>query len=114
MRALAILAALALTSPAAAQLMPGQVYDASRDAELANQQMMARQREVAAHNQMMALDAQLRADQAVRRTEAMLARPTLPTADPKTSASPPGYVSIPDDRLAVSQQRVRDAARNRR
>ena len=112
--AIALAGALAFAGPALAQPLPGQAYDAGRDAELANQQMMARQREVSAYNQMMALDAQLRAEQAVRQTEAARVRPILPLADPRAAAAPPSYAAIPDDRLAASRQRVRDAANNRR
>ena len=72
-----LLLSLAAAGPAAAQLLPSQTYDPAREAELANQQMLARQQDTALRNQMMTMEAQARADQGVRQLEAQGARPTL-------------------------------------
>jgi hypothetical protein len=92
-----------------------------RDAELHAQADLARQREVELNNRLSTFEARLQTDQALRDIEAMRQRPALPTIyDPR--GLPParapipagGLVSIPDDKLAASNARVREAAANRR
>lgn len=114
MRLVAVLAAALAASPAAGQIMPGQMYDAGREAEAANQQLMARQRDVALDNQLMSAEARLRADQSVRQSEMARGGPRLPEAGPLDAQPYLPSASIPDDRLAASRDRVRDAAGRRR
>ena len=120
MRALLTLAVLAASAaaPAAAQLTP---QDLHLQAEIAAQAELARQRSIAIENQLMALEARLRAEQGIATVEAQKARPyiPLPPVDvPGAVASRPvdtsNLVSIPDDRLAASNAAVREAQQPRR
>jgi hypothetical protein len=113
MRALVILLALAAAAPAAAQTTQ---FDLDY---LRAQQQAAQQREVAQHNELMALEARLRAEQAV--VEQQLARvPVRVPEPPYASPLPPAKIdtsklpSIPDATLADSNRRVQEAAGNRR
>ncbi|HEY3696132.1 hypothetical protein [Phenylobacterium sp.] len=80
------------------------------DAELA----AARQRDVALHNELMALDARLRAEQALRDTDPSRGAAPVRLLPPVKGAPPRHYASVPDDRLAASNARVKAAAENRR
>ena len=115
MRALALLVLLAIASPAAAQ--DAFALGLHRQAELEAQAELARQREVALANQLQVLEAQARTQQALRDIDALLYRPILPLVDPKAPApaiDPAVLASIPADRLAASNARVRAATQNRR
>lgn len=80
------------------------------------QQELDRQHAISQDNRMMALEAQLRTEQAIRQLEAQRSRPALPQpaapdATPSATAQPKSpYASIPDDRLAASNARVRAIA----
>lgn len=110
-----LVASLALAAPAAAQDF-GATTQMQLDA-LRLQQQLDQQRSVAQHNELMALDARLRAEQAARTLEAQRA----PTALPRTPYSgPPAQIdtsrlpSIPDEALAESNRRVREISKNPR
>lgn len=106
---IAVIAALTAASPVAAQVP----LAIQRDNELWAQQQAARQREVATYNEFIALDARVRADQALRDLERQTRDSRLPPADPaQLRTSQPA--AIPDDRLEASNARVREASRNRR
>jgi hypothetical protein len=108
--------ALVLAAGSAARAQSAYLFQRAgeRDAELA----AARQRDVSLHNDLTTLDARIRTDQALRDTEpgraaqpARLLR-SVRGAAPRPDPGP--YVSIPDDRLAASNARVKAAAQNRR
>jgi hypothetical protein len=115
MRAMILVLALAAAAPAAAQTP---YTDQLRLNELQTQADLARQRAISQDNQLTALDAQIRADQAIRDIQLQRALPPLlPRADP--NAPPPTLdvsqlPSIPDSALAASNQAVREASRPRR
>jgi hypothetical protein len=110
---------LTLASPAAAQDLSAadRAFDMGRQAELAMQQQMLRQREIALSNELATLEARVRTEQALRDLEVLRVPPALPPVSPK---APPAALdssrlaSIPDDRLAASNARVLQAARDRR
>jgi hypothetical protein len=108
------LAALAVASTAAAQPhIPGYVSEG----EAAAAEAAARQRQVDLENRLNALDAQRRADEGVRSLRDMSEGSRLSFAPPQGPRTPPlasGMATIPDDRLAASNARVRAAAENRR
>lgn len=117
MRKLVVLSvfALAAATPAAAQVTQFQLED------LRAQQQAAERRSIDQSNQLQALDARLRADQAVSDLAAQRAGATAPQLrypDPtvrSAAATPPTrYPSMSDAALADSNKRVQDAARNRR
>jgi hypothetical protein len=110
-------AALALAAgPAAAQ----DLYALERSNELRAEQMMANQRAVALENQFNALDARIRTEQALRALHDQAAQPRLRIpSEPSTARTPSvnaaaPFAAIPDDRLAASNARVREASGNRR
>ncbi|MFN3511541.1 MAG: hypothetical protein ACK41C_00725 [Phenylobacterium sp.] len=106
--ALAIVAASA--SPAPAQTDPFQMQ---REAELFAAQQAAQQRAIALENQLFSLEARAATEQRLRSLEAQQARslPARPPSDPTARPSQTGsFVSIPDDRLAESNARVREAS----
>ncbi len=112
--ALAIFAASA--NPAPAQVDPNA---ALRDAEIFSQQQSAQQRSIDLNNRLSTLEAQVGTNQRLRELDQQQARhapaPSIPSLG--SSAGSPklgGYASIPDDRLAASNARVREASRNRR
>lgn len=102
----------AAASPAAAQHPQTQLD------ELRAQQEAAQRRAIDQSNQLMALEARLRAEQA----SADLQRPAprvpeiryKPATGGFTPAMPPTYPAVPDSTLADSNRRVQDAARTRR
>lgn len=112
--ALAIFAASA--NPAPAQVDPNA---ALRDAEIFSQQQNAQLRSVELNNRLSTLESQVRTNQRIRELEQQQARhasaPSIPSLGATAgSQNAGGYASIPDDRLAASNARVREASRNRR
>ncbi len=121
----AVAAAVAFASPAAAQvittvpsspMLQMQLYDLQSQAEL------ARQRDVAMRNELTALEARMQTENGLATVRSQAYIPRLPTVDAyRTSPSSPlpnidtsKLVSIPDAALAASNKRVQDAAQNRR
>lgn len=118
----ALIAGLFLLAPAPATaqdvgsaVLHGQILQMQSD------QQLARMREVATSNELMALEARLRADEAVRRIEASrapVAMPTLPY--PRAGLGAGGTVdvsklpSVPDAVLAESNRRVQEILKNPR
>lgn len=111
------LAVLAISAPSAfAQADRKAVM---RDMDLtAQQQMQQQQRSVALENQFNALDAKVQTEQRLRDVDIMRTRPSLtlpakagPAAEQVSMA---GFASMPDDMLAASNARVREASQNRR
>lgn len=105
----------AVAAPAGAQDIAG----VQRDTELWMQQDLARQHAISQDNRLMALEAQLRTDQTLRQLEAQRSRPAMPepvmppapasvsSPAPATTVTAGPYASIPDDRLAASNARLR-------
>lgn len=125
MRAVSALALLVLAAtPALAQqdlLAQQRLQTEMRLQELQQQADMARQREITTSNELMALDARLRAEQGMADVRAQAISPRLPSAPQnQVYAPPPAQIdtsrlaSIPDDRLADSDRRVREASGGRR
>ncbi len=114
-----LLLALALSALSAgaalAQVSPAQM---ARENDLWAQQQLQNQRAVALENQVNALDARLGTEVRLRELQAQASRPDLtPPSDPQARMAPldPGaFPSIPDDVLAASNARVREASQNRR
>jgi hypothetical protein len=95
------------------QQMMNQAMQSQIDAQLDQ----ATRREVIQQNDISRLDAQQRTDQALATLQAQGLRPRLlpaPAAGPPRQIDVSGLASIPDDRLAASDARVRAAAKNRR
>lgn len=117
MRAYVVLVVLALAAPAAAQ-EPWPLTQFQID-DLRMQQQMAQQRAIAQANELMALEARLRTEQAVAQAQAARAPVRLPEL-PYAEGAPPPVIdtsklpSIPDAALAASNRRVQEAAKNRR
>jgi hypothetical protein len=116
MRALILIAAIAAAAPAAAQPINALQFDALR-AEQSAAQFHAIQQD----NERMALEARLRANQAVQDMELQrllppqVYLPPYPEVGHVAPAAPfdaSKLPSIPDAALAASNQRVRDAAKN--
>ncbi|HSV04132.1 MAG TPA: hypothetical protein VLI41_13100 [Phenylobacterium sp.] len=124
MRPAAIFAVLlaAAGSPALAQAfhpLPPQTPIQPQYNELWAQQEMARQQSIALQNQLTAIEAQQRTDEAIANVQAQRINPRLPLPDVTEGAPPPSIdtgalASIPDSALAESNKRVLDAAQNRR
>ena len=115
MRALVTLAALALAAPAAAQDLSG-LNSFQLDALLAQQQL-DRMRAISQHNEIVGLEARLKADQFVRWSEAArqpTVLPQLPYPAPPAAIDVSKLPSIPEAALADSNRRVRDIVQNRR
>ncbi len=119
MRAALVLAlAVAVPAPALAQDFNAILMENQMRAE----QELARQRGVALHNELMALDARVRSEQAIRDIQAQGRTPRLPLPpepQPPPPATPPPFdsgqiASIPDAALSASNARVREASENRR
>lgn len=122
MRALLAILALGAAVPAAAQPLAQDLGQAGvqlqlRLDELRAQQQLLQQREVAQHNELMALEARLRTEQNLARIQAERTPTRLPQLP---YPAPPGTIdtsklpSIPDKALAESDRRVRDILRERR
>lgn len=115
MRLLVPLSVLALAAATAAK---AQVTQFQLD-DLRAQQQAADRRAIDQANQLQALDARMRADQAVAEmtVQRLGARaPELPYVSPvaRGVVTTPTYPSMSDSVLAQSNQRVQDAVRNRR
>jgi hypothetical protein len=118
MRTLAILAALSLATPAAAQILPP-APNSPQYAEMLAQQEMARQQMVQQQNQISSLDAQIRTQQNLAAVQALTINPRLTLPDVTPGHALPQIdtgqlASIPDAALADSNRKVLDAAGNRR
>ena len=114
-RALLLLAvAVLIAAPAAAQ--DYRALDQARDADAFAAEMAARARGVALTNEHFALDARIRAEQALGDLARAAARPTLVPAPeaPLPTIDTTRLATIPDAALAQSNARVRAAAANRR
>jgi hypothetical protein len=114
MRALILTAAMAAAAPAAAQSLNAFQLDALR-ADQSAAQLHAIQQD----NERMALEARLRASQAVLDLELQRALPPQVSLPPYPGAGAPAQPfdvsklpSIPDAALAASNKRVRDAVKN--
>lgn len=116
-------AAVALAGPAFAQPYPAQPYPApanpQQEFDWRTQQEMLRQQMVQQQNQMMALEAQIRAQQAIQDVRAQSQSVRLPPVDTTPGRALPHIdtsklASIPDSALADSNRKVLDAANNRR
>jgi hypothetical protein len=105
-----VILALAAATPAAAQV----ALTLQRDNELWAEQQMARQREVSMYNELNALDARVRTNEALADLDRQARRRELALPKDPKAFDPGRMVSIPDDRLAASNARVRAAARNQR
>jgi hypothetical protein len=118
MRVLLACLILACATAAAAQDLTRDLY---LQQELQAQQRMIEQRMVAQSNQLMALEAQQRADQALLDLRLQALRQALPALPqlPYPQNAPPARIdtsklpSIPDDALSESNARVRSAAEGR-
>ena len=116
MRLLIFGLALLAATPAAAQ--DAQSLQLQIDS-LRLQQQIAQQRAIDQANQLMSMELQMRVDQAateaeLRRLPTPLPQPPYPSATPRARLDASQLPSIPDAALAASNQRVRDAAQNRR
>lgn len=111
--AFAVFAASA--NPAPAQVDP---LRGLRDAEIFSQQQADRQRSLELENRLSTLDAQIQTDRALRDIQVQQSRHApargVPPDDARPSSNSHSYASIPDERLAASNARVREASRNRR
>lgn len=124
MRPAALLAVLlaAAGSPALAQSfhpLPPQTPIQPQYNELWAQQEMARQQAIALQNQLTAVEAQQRTDEAIANVQAQRINPRLPLPDATGATALPSIdagtlASIPDAALAESNKRVLDVAQNRR
>ncbi|MDO9433196.1 MAG: hypothetical protein Q7T84_18000 [Phenylobacterium sp.] len=110
------LAVLAVSAPSALAQVDHRA--AMRDLDLTAQQQMQQQRSIALENQFNALDAKVQTEQRIREVDIMRTRPSL-TLPPKAAPAADqvgmaGFASMPDDMLAGSNARVREASQNRR
>ena len=113
MRILIAALALVAATPAVAQPLAQQL----QLDELRHQQQDAQRRAIDQSNQLMALEARLRAEQAAYELQRIAPRAPELRYEPArrtASAAAAKYPSIPDAALADSNRRVQDAARNRR
>jgi hypothetical protein len=111
----ALLAAASLAAPASAQLFPAPGIGNPQYAEALAQQEMARQQLIQQQNQIMALEAQIRTQQAMADVQALTVVPRLTPPDTTAGHTLPHFdasrlASIPDDALADSNRKVLDAA----
>lgn len=118
MRPFVLLAAIfaASASPAPAQVYPDPGLPAGaaalRDADLFSRQQAAQQRSVETENRLSNLEAQVQTQANLRQLESQQARHAQPGIVRAPSAG--SYASIPDDRLAASNARIKAASGNRR
>ena len=120
MRALILSLGLLIAAPAAAQDASQAVLNA-QILQMQAEQQLARMREVATTNELMALEARLRAEEAVRRMEtarAPVVLPTLPYPDAGRGQGdgidPAKLPRLPDAALADSNRRVQEILKNSR
>jgi hypothetical protein len=120
MRALIAGLVLLAAAPVAAQDTNAALLNA-QILQMQSDQQLARMREVATANEMMALEARLRADEAVRRMETSrtpVAVPTMPYPDAGLGRGGALDVSqlpsIPDAALAESNRRIQEILKNPR
>ena len=118
MRAVLAVFVLSLAAaPAAAQDLG---VTQSQLEDLRMQQQLAQQRAVAQHNELFALEARLRTEQAVLDLQLQRALPArvpelpYPVAVPTGKVEASSFPSIPDAALAASNRRVQEASQNRR
>ncbi len=118
MRALIVIAAAALATPAFAQ-DPAGLTPLQLDA-LRAEQSLAQLRAINEANERMALEARLKAQQAIldlqlqRLLPPPVPTPPHPSGGPSVKVDPGQLPSIPDTALEESNRRVRDAAKNPR
>lgn len=113
MRIVLLSAALAMTGAAQAQPLSLQ-----GEVEQRAEQMLERKRSVALQNELQALDADIRAERALRNLQIRRGPSTTGLYQDEARPQPPkaatkGLAEIPDDRLAASNARVREVARSR-
>jgi hypothetical protein len=122
---LLILSAIAIASPAMAQIhTPGTFRDIpgtfqAQDFQLRQQQEATRQELIQQQNQITSLDAQMRTQQALSQVQAQAQSPILPVPDvtpgrPLPQLDTSQLASIPDSALADSNQKVLDTVNGRR
>jgi hypothetical protein len=123
MRRLALLLALSFASPALAQIAPIPGFPVSpitpQDSGVMALQEMQRQQLVQQQNQLMSLEAQMRAQQAMADVRTMSIAPRLAPPDTTPGHALPNIdtsqlASIPDAALADSNRKVVAAANNHR
>ncbi|WP_374572698.1 hypothetical protein [Phenylobacterium sp.] len=118
MRMILAVFAAALAGPALAQTPPDLVSQGDLAIQNAEAQAAANRREVSLENRLNAQDAALRAETAVRALQDQSAQAATAIPPPAlagaASVSLGDMASIPDERLAASNARVREAAQNRR
>jgi hypothetical protein len=83
-----------------------------RDAQLRAQLDMANRQAVLQQNQLSALDTQIRTQQAFSNLQAQAYAPIVPPVSVGAVIDPGQFVSMPDDRLAASNARVRALTEN--
>lgn len=79
----------------------------AREAQLRAQLDMANRQAVIQQNQLSALDSQIRSQQALSSVQAQSYAPIVPPAAVGAVVDPSEFVSIPDDKLAASNARVK-------
>jgi len=100
----------AMAAPALAQSLQATMDAQLRASELQAQQDMAARQAVIQQNQLTVLEAQIRAEQAIADVQAQTrSRPSLEGGARLDAGQ---FASIPDDRLAASNARVKAAADN--
>lgn len=112
-----VLAGLTAAGTASAQSLQQRLDLNARAAELRAQQNLADQRAVILENRLNNLESQQRTQQAIDDLQAQTRTPQLPPPPP--GAPPPqidtsNMATIPDSTLEQSNERVREAAGNRR
>ncbi|HKR87385.1 MAG TPA: hypothetical protein VJS38_04370 [Phenylobacterium sp.] len=107
--------AIAWGAPAQAQTIQQQMQLNILDTQIRAREAMANRQAIGLQNQMQALDAQLHTQQSLGDIRAQSYSPTIPqyAGAPPVNIDTSQLASIPDDRLAASNQRVLDAAANR-
>lgn len=112
----AVVTAIVLASPAFAQIPPGTWRP--QDLETQQQQEQLRQQMIQQQNQLMALEAQMRAQQAMQDVQAQKQSPRLTPPDvsrrPLPSIDTSQIASIPDAVLADSNKKVLEASKSPR
>lgn len=104
--------ALALGGQAQAQTIQQQMQLNILDSQIRAREAMANRQAIGLQNQMQSLDAQLRTQQSLADVRAQSYSPTIPQypGAPPVNIDTSQLASIPDDRLAASNQRVLDVA----